>query len=168
MMDGEVISGGEPCTAEDLPGFISKFKDMGIKVKLDTNGSYPDQLKSLIKSKLLDYIAVDIKTSLGKYGMVTSLEDAGDLVAKSIDLVKRSRIDHEFRTTCCPGIVDKDDIKEIGKHAKGASMYCLQQFRPQITFDPALQAVQPYIRENLEEFRDILLPYVKNVEIRGI
>jgi pyruvate formate lyase activating enzyme len=167
-VEGVVITGGEPAIYADLPDLIKRLKNTGILVKLDTNGSNPGQLKELLLAGLLDYVALDIKTSLPKYNLVTDLENIAEAVFGSIDHLMRSQVPYEFRTTCVPGIVDKENIAEIGELVKGAKRYCLQQFRPVITFDEKFQNVKPYSREDLEGFQKILKDFVETVEIRGL
>jgi len=127
LLDGVCITGGEPTIVSDLFNFIKKIKDLGFLVKLDTNGSNPEILKELINS--LDYIAMDVKTSMKKYNKAVGKEIDLNNINKSIDLIKDSNIDYEFRTTVIPGLVDKNDIIEIGKWLKGVKKIVLQQFR---------------------------------------
>ncbi|MGB2630030.1 MAG: anaerobic ribonucleoside-triphosphate reductase activating protein [Candidatus Omnitrophota bacterium] len=168
MIDGVVITGGEPVIYTDLPGFIKRIKDTGIKVKLDTNGTAPGQLRELLASGLLDYVALDIKTSLPKYVQLTDMDDIEGTISESVRQIMASDIPYEFRTTCVPGIVDEKDIAEIGSLVDGAKRYCLQQFRPLITLDEKFEKVKPYTRKELERFRDILLGFTEKVEIRGV
>jgi len=168
MIEGVVISGGEPTLHKDLPGFIKRIKDMGFKIKLDTNGSNPGQLEELFRMWLLDYTAVDIKTSLRKYSLVTNQENIEKVMLRTIRLAMLSTRPYEFRTTCAPGIVEEEDFHMIGEVVKGAKKYCLQQFRPLITYNKNFQDVKPYDKKELEGFRSILKDFVEEVEIRGI
>lgn len=168
IIEGVVITGGEPVICDDLPRFIKKLKDKGFKVKLDTNGSNPDQIEKLLKDKYLDYISLDIKTSYPKYSLVTDMNGIAEVVSRCIGIIMASAIPYEFRTTCVPEIVDEKDVTEIGKTVKGAKKYCLQQFRPQITLDSHFQKVKPYDKETFEKFKAILANYVQDVELRGI
>jgi len=166
-IEGVVITGGEPIIYDDLPAFAKKIKDSGFKVKVDTNGSDPARIERLLKEKVVDYISLDIKTSFPKYSLVTDISNIEELISGSIRIIMGAGIPYEFRTTCVPGIVDEKDFVEIGKAVKGAERYCLQQFRPQITFDPDFQKVTPYTKDVLEKFRDILTGFVQHVELRG-
>lgn len=168
MLEGVVITGGEPLLHKDLPSFIKKVKDIGLKVKLDTNGSDSRLLEDLIKEKLVDYIAVDIKTSMDKYALVTAQKDIGKAVSETILLTMASPIPYEFRTTCAPGIVEEEDFRLIGKLVKGAKKYYLQQFRSAVTYDDSYQKVKPFGKDALREFARILEGYVEEVGIRGI
>lgn len=168
MIEGVVVTGGEPVIHKDLPEFLHRIKKMGFKVKLDTNGSDPDMLEKLFRDYLVDYVAIDIKTSLEKYGLLTDIPDIGQKVAESVLFTVLWSFDHEFRTTCVPGIVEEEDIRKMGELVKGSAKFCLQQFRPIVTFDKELSKVKPYAPEKIREFADILRPYVKEVEIRGL
>ena len=160
--------GGEPTINEDLPGFIQRAKGMGFDVKLDTNGSNPGQLEYLLREKLVDYLALDIKTSLPKYAQLTNVPDIAQRVTRSIYLTMLATIPYEFRTTCVPGVVDDKDFRLIGETVKGAKKYCLQQFRPLNTYDKNFENITPYKKEDLRRFRNILEGFVEVVEIRGI
>ncbi len=168
MIEGLVITGGEPTIHKDLSDFIEKVKKIGLKIKLDTNGANPDLIEGFIKEEQLDYIALDIKTSLPKYSLVTNMQDAHSCVSKTIRLMMRARIPYEFRTTCVPGVVDAGDFDEIGALVKGADKYCLQQFRVEITLDEKFRTVKPYTPDELKKFKKILSKYIKHVEIRGV
>ncbi|NQT32595.1 MAG: anaerobic ribonucleoside-triphosphate reductase activating protein [Candidatus Omnitrophica bacterium] len=167
LIEGVVITGGEPTIYEDLPDFIKHAKDIGIKVKLDTNGSNPEQLEYLLHENLLDYIAIDVKSSFNKYYLLSDAENVEWSVAESINLTMSSGVPYEFRTTCVPGIVDAEDFHSIGDTVKGAKKYYLQQFRPQTTYDKEYQNIKPYTDRELQKFKLILEEYVEEVKIRG-
>jgi len=168
MIDGLVITGGEPTIHPDLPEFIDKIREKGLKIKLDTNGAEPDMVEALFMRRKLDYIALDIKTSFDKYHLVTDKKDSRESVLKTIRTVMLSDVPYEFRMTCVPGIVNEEDLENIGEIIKGAKKVCLQQFRPDITLDDKFKEVQPYGKEDLQRFKGILLKYVEHVEIRGV
>ncbi|MBD3379147.1 MAG: anaerobic ribonucleoside-triphosphate reductase activating protein [Candidatus Omnitrophica bacterium] len=168
QIEGVVVSGGEPTIYRDLPDFISRIKRYGLKVKLDTNGADPEMLEKLFRDHLLDYVAIDIKTGLGKYGMVTDMPYAGSKVSLSIWMTMLSTVDHEFRTTCVPGLVEEEDIREIAETVTGAGKYFLQQFRPYNTLEEEYLRVKPYTKKELENFASIMNVCVENVEIRGV
>ncbi len=168
MIEGLVITGGEPVMCEDLSLFIEKVREIGLKVKLDTNGSDPGLVKTLLSERKIEYIALDIKTSFQKYHLVTGMKDISERVSLSIEAILSATIPYELRTTCVPGIVEAEDLRLIGEKVKGAQKYCLQQFRPEITLDEKLHEVKPYTPETLQSFADILSGYVEKVEIRGV
>jgi len=165
FLDGVCITGGEPTIHNDLPNFINKIKKRGFLVKLDTNGSNPDMLKKLVQENLIDYIAMDIKTSISKYIKVKA-RDKIYSISKSINIIRTSKKDYEFRTTVVPEIVDENDINEIGQWLKGAKKIALQQFRPEKVLDPALNNLKPYSLQDLEKMLKILEPHIETVELR--
>lgn len=166
LLEGICITGGEPTLYPDLIDFIRKIKDMGFLVKLDSNGNRPEILNDLIQNKLVDFIAMDIKTSPDKYGKVTNTEVNIKNIKESIELIKNSRIDYEFRTTVVPGLIGKRDIEKIGKWLKGAKKIALQQFNNKKVLDKKLEKLQPYPEETIKEFGKILEKNIKEVEIR--
>lgn len=168
LLDGVCITGGEPTINKDLPEFIRKIKEMDFLVKLDTNGSSPKMLEKLYKEKQLDFVAMDIKSSKEKYQKACNKKINIDNIRKSINLIRNSNVDYEFRTTVIPEIIEEDDIKKIGQWIKGSKAYVLQQFRPAKTLDKALQKIQPYPEEKLKEFKKIAEPYFAKVELRGL
>ncbi|MCL1973090.1 MAG: anaerobic ribonucleoside-triphosphate reductase activating protein [Endomicrobia bacterium] len=129
-LDGVVITGGETCIQKDLKNFISKIKEMNFSVKLDTNGSKPDVLEDLIKERLLDYIAMDIKAPLNKYCRITKTNIDTKQIKRSIDITMNSGIEYEFRTTVIKGQLEADDFIKIGDLINGAKKYYLQKFVP--------------------------------------
>lgn len=168
-LDGVCITGGEPTIHKNLPDFCSKIKKMGYRVKLDTNGSNPKMLGYLIKNKLVDYIAMDIKDSLDDYYEVSQTKVKTENLLESIELIKNSGVDYEFRTTVIPDIIDEKKIEKIGKTIAGAKRFFLQQFMPsEKTISQKYHSMEPLSEKKLESFKQILLKYVKNVEIRSL
>jgi pyruvate formate lyase activating enzyme len=174
FLDGICITGGEPTIHKDLFDFVKKIKQKGFLVKLDTNGSNPEMLKKLLNAKLLDFVSMDVKTSEEKYKKIYPVKSrkAGaakqlfNRVKKSIDLIKKSKIDYEFRITVTPTIVEKKDIEEIGKWLKGVKKFALQQFRNQKVLDKKFEKIQPYSDKVFKDFQKILNKYIKDVELR--
>ncbi|RLC38462.1 anaerobic ribonucleoside-triphosphate reductase activating protein [Candidatus Falkowbacteria bacterium] len=128
-LDAVVITGGEPTLHKDLPIFIKKIKKLGFKVKLDTNGTNPKMIKKLIKEKLLDYIAMDLKADFSKYDLITGVQSNLENIKKSIKIIIESGLDYEFRTTVVPKLVELSDIKAMGKTLSGANKWYLQKFQ---------------------------------------
>lgn len=126
-IDGVVITGGEPTINNELPSFIKKIKDLGLLVKLDTNGTNPRMIEYLIDNSLVDYIAMDIKTNPLKYSVVTNTKNNIEDILDSVDIIKNSNIEHEFRTTVY-NIHTLDDLINIAKLVS-PSKYFLQDFR---------------------------------------
>ena len=154
LLEGVVICGGEPTIHADLPEFITKIKELGFAVKLDTNGSNPRMLEELISSKLVDYVALDVKAPKGKYASLAGANADFGKVEESIVVLKKSGIEYEFRTTVVPTLLDKDGVTGIAKLIGPAGRYFLQGFQPKTTVDPVLEKVRPYSAAELEEIRD--------------
>ncbi|MFH1656415.1 MAG: anaerobic ribonucleoside-triphosphate reductase activating protein [Candidatus Nealsonbacteria bacterium] len=174
LLEGVVICGGEPTVNEELPKFIQKIKDMGYVVKLDTNGSNPEMLKDLINKKMIDYVAMDIKGPLeksesninSKYEKIIGVKIDLDKIKNSIDIIKNSGIDYEFRTTIVPGIHTKKDIISIVKEISGAKKYYLQNFRPEKTIDLVFEKMKPYSDEYILNIKKAISPFFEVCEIR--
>jgi len=167
-LDGICITGGEPTLHKGLPEFIKEIKKLGFLVKLDTNGTNPEMLENLVKNKLVDYIAMDIKGPLEKYRKITRSEVDEKTIQKSVDIIRNSGIDYEFRTTAVPKILSKKEMEEIGKWLKGSKKYCLQQFRSGKTLDKKYENEKPYTPDELKELAEIARPFFDIVEVRGI
>ncbi|MDP2336378.1 MAG: anaerobic ribonucleoside-triphosphate reductase activating protein [Bacteroidota bacterium] len=133
-LDGVVVTGGEPTIHKDLPEFLKKIKNLGYLVKLDTNGSNPSMLEHIIKESLADYIAMDIKTTLNatNYSQITGIGESDGITEKviaSIDMLKNSNIETEFRTTKLPGIHTSDILNFILDYLGKNSRYTVNDFR---------------------------------------
>jgi pyruvate formate lyase activating enzyme len=166
-LDGVVISGGEPCVYKDLVPFIAKIKEKGFLVKLDTNGSNPILLKELLDKKLIDCVAMDIKTSLDEYSGVIGFEMNIDKIKHSIDLIKNSEIEYNFRTTVVPGLVTLKEVVKIGKLLKGAKKYTIQNFNPKgDMIETRFKNVKSYTQEELLEIKEAVSSYFDEVVIR--
>ncbi len=167
LLDGVCITGGEPLMHKELPEFIKKVKDLDYLVKLDTNGSYPDRLAALIDSKLIDYVAMDIKNAQEKYILTAecSKEDLQN-VEKSIEILKQHKIDFEFRTTVVKEYHTVEDIKKIAEWIKGVDKYFLQNFID--SGDLIKNNLSALNRETLDLMRLTAQDIIPKVEIRGI
>jgi len=165
-IDGVCITGGEPTIHADLWDLIKGIRDLGFGVKLDTNGTNPVMLKELLGKGVLDYVAMDIKTSFEKYGMVGGGQYIRE-VDESITTLMSSGIEYEFRTTVVPTIVDEDgeDVATIARRIKGARLYVLQQFNPAHT-PPPFSEMKPYPEERLADMAQVAAKYVQT-KIRG-
>lgn len=167
ILEGVCITGGEATLQPDLIDFIKKIKDLGLLVKLDTNGTNPELLHNLISQQLVDYVAMDIKHCPSKYSAACGKTDIDiSVINKSVDILKAANIDYEFRTTLCSELHNKDDITEIGQWLEGALAYFLQPYRE------SDQVINPIFtapsKEDLCIYREELLKYIKKVEIRGM
>lgn len=167
LLDGVAITGGEPLLQADIKDFIADIKSLGFAVKLDTNGSFPDILADLIKSGLVDYVAMDIKNTEEKYPSTVDIKDFDySNIRKSIDFLINGFIDYEFRTTVVAEYHSIADIEKIAGGLKGAKRYFLQNFVDSGNLiGENLHAVSV---NELEQMKSAALRFIQNVEIRGI
>ena len=165
-LDAVVITGGEPLIYDDLDKLISKIKNLGYLVKLDTNGFYPEKLKKLLKQNLLDYIAMDVKYPKSDYLKISGKKTAYDKISKSIELIKNSGVDYEFRTTYIKKFHNYRSAEKIGKMIEGSKRYYIQNFRPGKTIDPYLSSEFSFKKSELNKIKKIIKQYVKSVYIR--
>lgn len=167
LLDGVCLTGGEPLLNPDLADFLVKVRQLGFSIKLDTNGFSPDRLASLLERKLVDYVAMDIKSSPQGYAKACGLS-AVDMqpIRKSIALLMDGGIEYEFRTTVVKGIHTESDIEDAAKLIAGAKQYFLQQY-----VDPGDQGHsgwEAFSPEEMRRFAAVAKPYVKNIGIRGV
>jgi len=165
-IDGICITGGEPTIYNDLPAFIQKVKKKGFLIKLDTNGTNPDMLEHLIRNCLIDYVSMDIKSPLEKYDIAANTKVNKSAIRRSVELIKKSGLDYEFRTTVVPTLFKGKDALAIGEWLNGASKFFIQQFRPTVTLNKSYQKKQPYSEAELNELKEIMTPFFESVEIR--
>ena len=167
VLDGVVISGGEPTLNRDLPDFIRQIKLLGYKVKLDTNGTNPAMLRSLVKDRFVDYVAMDIKQCRTKYADIVHADEFDlDAIAESVEILKASKkVDYEFRTTVCQELHEAKDMTAIGMWLSGAKAYYLQPYKesPDV-LHPGFHAPDD---KTMQEFVQILSAFLNKVEIRG-
>ena len=166
VLDGVCVSGGEPTLQKDLPLFIEQIKNLGYKVKLDTNGTNPEMIKTLFTNGLIDYVAMDIKNDKQNYANIIGFDKFDTVkVEKSVDYLMNSGFDYEFRTTLINEYHNTDNIRAIGEWIKGAKKYCLQKFKGG---DHCIsQGLSPVSDDLVKEFIKILSNYISNVKLRG-
>jgi len=171
-LDGLAITGGEPIIHAELPKFIKKVKKLRFSVALETNGSNPEMLERLIEKKLVDYVALDIKAPLTweKYKRATNIKNRAtfEKILKSIELLKRRKVDYEFRTTFVPKLMTGNYIATIAKQLKGAKLYALQQFIPRTTVDKRFERAKPYKQEVLEKLGKEIRGMFQSFELRNV
>ena len=167
LLDGVAITGGEPLLNKNLPEFIRKIRRLGFSVKLDTNGNHPEALKALLDEGLIDYVAMDIKNSLPKYGQTIGLDNFDTSnIEKSIRLIMDSNIDYEFRTTVVKELHDDSSFEAIGKLISGAKAYYLQAFVSRDTV-PDKNLSSPDA-EDMDRYLKIVKTNVPAALIRGM
>jgi pyruvate formate lyase activating enzyme len=161
-VDAVVVTGGEPTMHKELPRFLAKLKQRGFIVKLDTNGFYPEVLEGCLP--YVDYVAVDVKTSLEKYKQLGAKDTAG--LVRSVEILKTGKVAYEFRTTAVPELVTTEDVRRIGEIVKGAKIHAFQQFVPNDTLDKRFETLKPYAPEVIDEFAGIMKDYAENIVLR--
>jgi pyruvate formate lyase activating enzyme len=166
LLEAVCISGGEPLLDQDLPNFLKKVKELGYLIKLDTNGSNSAGLNKIIKSKLVDYIAMDIKGSLDKYQEITKTKFDLDNIKESIKIIRESGLPYEFRTTVLPKYHNVLEIEKISQLIPQADIYFLQNFRNKITLDPEFNKEGTFTEQELLNLKSIADQWVKKCEIR--
>ena len=165
ILDGVCISGGEPTLNPELPEFIKKIRDLGYLIKLDTNGTNPDMLEILMENYLLDYVAMDIKSSLDKYEKCCGCSVNLSAILRSISILLEGRIPYEFRTTVVKELHTAAAMKNMGQLLKGADQLFLQSF---VNSDGVtVKDLHAPSLDQLKEYKEILQHYVSNVFIRG-
>lgn len=162
-VDAVVVTGGEPTIHSELPIFLRKLKEKNFAVKLDTNGFHPQVLEESLP--YLDYVALDVKTSLEKYARLGA-KDVAPLL-RTIEILKTGKTEYEFRTTVVPGLVDGQDIIAIGEMVKDAENFALQQFNPEDTLDKTCKTVKPYSAETITGFSETMKKYAGKIIIRA-
>ena len=169
FLEALTISGGEPFLQKDLKNFCKKVKNLGYKIKIDTNGTFPDKLKEMIDEKLVDYISMDIKAPKEKYEKLSGVKTDIEKINKSIEILQNSDIDYEFKTTVVPEFLEDKDIQEIAKWIKGSNKYFLQQFKNDIpVIKSDLASLKPYSEEYLQNILKEVKPYFSKCKLRGI
>jgi pyruvate formate lyase activating enzyme len=168
FLDGVVISGGEPTLQHDLEDFCRRIKAFGFPVKLDTNGSRPKVLERLIDAKLVDYVAMDLKTDPLLYKSYIKADCGPDPIFESIRILMASGIDYEFRTTCVKPIVTLETIANISRLVQGARLYALQRFRSKDVLHPEFfgGVENEYSDEELQKLRAAAKPWVSRCILR--
>jgi len=166
LIDAVVFTGGEPTLEPHLKEHIQRVKELGFLIKLDTNGTNPNILKDLIDSNLLDYVAMDIKNSETKYPLTVGMKAIDmDKIKESIHILMSSGVPYEFRTTLVHEFHQLDDMDGLGELINGSPILYLQKF---VERDGCIQkGLHEVKEETANKFKDILLNYVKDVELRG-
>jgi len=139
VLDGVVVTGGEPTIHHDLSLFLEKIKEIGLSVKLDTNGSCPDILEEVIRLNLVDYIAMDIKSPWDKYDLLTGIQAPLENIQRSLNIITKSSIPSEFRTTVIPKWLGPEDLAVIQGYIPTGVLYRKQKFIPAHAFSAELR-----------------------------
>ena len=165
MLDGVVVTGGEPTLQKDLIPYLGRLKGLGYLVKLDTNGYRPDVLEKAMESGYVDYVAMDIKTSLDEYPVVAGIKNLDvSRIERSVELLKSGAVDYEFRTTVVEPLHHKENFEKIGELLKGCRRYYLQSF---VDSGNILgKNCFPPSQEQLKNYLKTVSNYIESVSIR--
>ncbi|MFO7635759.1 MAG: anaerobic ribonucleoside-triphosphate reductase activating protein [Clostridia bacterium] len=170
LIEGVVVSGGEPLLQEGLGDFLASVKEMGFLTKLDTNGTRPEEMERLLQAKTLDYVAMDIKAPFPRYEEITGSPVRTADIKKSIKILMDSPVETEFRTTVVP-VFTLEDMEEMACAIRGAGYYVLQQFhKPEgkDRLNDMRNHLKPHGGEFFEKAREVCLRHVRTVDIRGL
>lgn len=166
VLDGVCISGGEPLLQPDLEYFLQRVKELGYRIKLDTNGCFPERLKALVTQGLVDYVAMDLKSSSKDYSSATGIPEVNlSEIRESIDFLFKDTVDSEFRTTVVRGLHDSVILQETAQMIRGAKRYFLQKFID--SGNLVGSGMSAFSDEEMETFLNVVAPYVKTAALRG-
>ncbi len=165
-LEAVTVTGGEPTLHADLPLFLTRLKGLDYLVKVDSNGSHPDMIEELLREKLVDYIAMDVKAPLGKYDAIAAVRVDRRKIKRSIDIILASGIGYEFRTTVPRSLLEKDDLLAIGRLIKHARRYTIQKFVPSKTLNPSFLKETTYSDEELLTLKKKLEKNIQVVAVR--
>ncbi|MEP7162803.1 MAG: anaerobic ribonucleoside-triphosphate reductase activating protein [Candidatus Moraniibacteriota bacterium] len=167
LLEGVVVSGGEPTIWQDLPAFLGKVKKLGFLVKLDTNGNHPEMLERVLREKLVDYVAMDVKTALEEYSKLVGPNVKKENILKSITLLKSKGVPYEFRTTLIKEHHTPAVIQKMRELLKGGDQLFLQAFRPAHTLDPLFSRYHPFSLGETKEIEALFQGALSRVALRG-
>lgn len=164
-LDGVCVTGGEPTLYQDLPQLLDAIKRLGFLTKLDTNGTRPQALKSILDAGLADYVAMDIKNSPDKYAVTCGGPEVLDAVRESVSLLEASSVEHEFRTTVLHPFHTPEDLAAIGQWLTGTKHYFIQAF---VDSGDLIGSGQAMTEQELHALLDAVRPHIPNAQLRGI
>ena len=167
ILDGVAITGGEPLLHTDMPEFLEKIKNLGYKIKLDTNGSNPKLLKEIVNAGLVDRVAMDIKNAPTEYDKTAGCSVNMEKIEESKDFLLTGTCDYEFRTTVVKGIHTKESLIAAAKWISGAKEYYLQQFKDSGNLiNP--EELTAFDENEMHGLADAVREYVPTAEVRGV
>lgn len=168
FIDGVVVSGGEPTMDRGLPIFLKEVKALGLDVKLDTNGLAPQVTAGLIEQGLVDYLAIDLKTTPERYHELHPGSVSPELLLETVRACAGSPVELEYRTTCVPGWVDEHVITRLGELIDGAPLWALQQYQPEHALCETARRLASYPPERMQGFADLAGRFARRVVVRGV
>jgi pyruvate formate lyase activating enzyme len=169
LIEGVVVSGGEPTLQPDLADFCRAVQSLGYAVKLDTNGSRPDVLRNLIRQRLIDDCSMDLKTDPEHYPALAGAQGRPEAIRESIRLLMASQVSCEFRTTCVRPYISPASVRRIAALIEGAKVYTIQKFCAKQTLDPKFGSFgkRSFDDDELLELKAIAEPLVESCTLRG-
>lgn len=169
-VDGCVVSGGEPTLHSWLPRLLGKIRALGLRTKIATNGTHPRMLRELVEQRLVDAVAMDVKSALvpARYSAACGVAAPLEAVRESISIIRAGGVEHEFRTTVVPGIVGPEDVPSMAGALGEGALWYLQQYKPEPTLDPAYSTLEPYHPSVLEEMAERARGMGLDCRVRGI
>lgn len=168
LLEGVVISGGEPTLHPGIGEFIRAIRRMGFRIKLDTNGSRPEVLAKLLDEEILDYVAMDVKASLEKYPALVGPCVRKEAIEESIRLIRELAPDYEFRTTLIHEIHDRETLERMIPLVRGAVRYALQGFRPSTVLDPVFSTYHSPDPSGMTTASELFRPLVNELILRTV
>lgn len=167
ILDGVCVTGGEPLLQSGLEDFLDRVHSLGLSVKLDTNGTFPDRLRSLVNAGLVDYVAMDVKNSPERYAETAGLSDVDlTLVRASVNFLLAGSVDYEFRTTVVKGLHDAESLRGAALFVQGAKRYFLQKFVD--SGELIEDGFSAFSDGEMKDFLTIVKPYVQSAALRGV
>lgn len=166
LLEGVVVSGGEPTVWQDLPRFLDRIHTAGFLVKLDTNGNHPAMLERLLGEKKVDYVAMDVKTSFEGYPALVGPGARPENIARSVALLRAAAVPYEFRTTLIREVHTREVLRGMAAALKGARQLFLQAFRPGHTLHPRFARYHPFSPEETREIVGLFQETVLHVDVR--
>lgn len=168
VLDGVAITGGEPLIHADMPAFLEKVRALGYRIKLDTNGSFPDRLEEIVRARLVDRVAMDIKNSPELYGVTVGIQGVDmNAIERSKELLLSGIVDYEFRTTVVKGLHTRESIVGAAKWIQGAKEYYLQQFKDSGNV-LNIGELSAFDEREMHALAQAAAEYVPAVQVRGV
>ena len=168
VLEGVAVTGGEPLLQKGIEAFLARIRELGYKIKLDTNGCFPDKLMEIVSAGLVDRVAMDIKNAPELYGKTVGLENFDiKAVERSKNFLLEGRVEYEFRTTAVKGLHSKESIGEAARWIEGAAEYYLQQFKDsgELIRPEGLTA---FSEEEMNTLLGAAAEFVPSVRLRGV
>ena len=164
VLQGVCITGGEPLLHPELSRLIKRIRSLGLKVKLDTSGIFPERLRGLLEAGYLDYVALDVKSTPDRYPL---LNGSGERLLESVEYLRQAATPYELRATAAPGFVDREYAEWISEFLLPGEPFYLQQYRPGKTLEPRFAEVRPYTAAELEDLAETLRKKERHASLRG-